>query len=84
MAQGVTRFLAHPRTRRALTLALSQAGPAPMDPGAWAERILVEMERGYAHLDAIECDTPGDEHDDVGGLDPVAYRAITQRDSVTL
>lgn len=54
---GVIRFLANPRTRQALTLALS-VSPAPRDPHAWAVSILTQLAMGLDHVDGIDCGTP--------------------------
>jgi hypothetical protein len=56
MRQGVERFLAHPRTMDALTLALSQ--DRPIHPEDHARRILLYLAKVSEQLDGIDCGTP--------------------------
>lgn len=77
MAQGVERFLAHPRTRRAIRLAL-------LYEKADADAILLELARVAGRLDGLqECETPVDEasvqpvdeHDDIDVFLAIAHAA---------
>lgn len=70
MRQGVERFLAHPRTRRALTLALAQE--RPIHPEQFAVRVLVYLARVNERLEGLDCDTSTVEtltDDELAGLD---------------
>lgn len=84
MRQGVERFLAHPRTRDALTLALSQE--RPIHPERWAIRILVELARVAERLDGLDadCGTPNVESVTQGDLNQldVWFSEATAREGV--
>lgn len=54
MQQGVERFLAHPRTRDALALALARTDHPVIDPHAQAITILVELAKGSELLDGLD------------------------------
>lgn len=61
MRQGVERFLAHPRTREALRLALSSPEHAAIQPAVYADQILVELARVGERLDGMSEDVDGRE-----------------------